>query len=158
MILGGVKDIKSLYFIEMVRKTYRRRKQTKRKTSRRRRTIRRRKGGRNNQHNNEFDDRRANLINALQDIIDRAEQAQGQQNANEMTFVDEIRAFEPEADEIDNYFGNNDMEEMLNQRIEDIMIIFGLANPNGNINNRNNNETITLPNYNHNNNNKMNLN
>jgi hypothetical protein len=157
MILGGAKDINSLYLIGMVRKTYRRRKQTKRKTSRRRKTIRHRKGGRNARQNNEFDDRRADLINTLQDIIDRAEQAQGQPNANEMTFVDEIRAFEDEADEIDNYFGNNDMEEMLNQRIGDIMIIFGLANPNGNVNN-NNNETITLPNYNRNNNNKMNLN
>jgi hypothetical protein len=151
----------------MVRKTHRR-QQTKRKTSRRRihkrRTIRHRKGGRLNQpnNNNAFDDRRSNLINALQDIIDQAEQASQQQNVDAMTFVNEIRAYENEADAIDAHYNNNDMEDMLNQRIEDVMHIFGLINQNGNmnVNNNNNANTIPLPNYNrinnNNNNNRLN--
>jgi hypothetical protein len=132
------------------------RRHNKRKTIRRRKTAHRRRGGVNNNNNNaQFQlelvamiDRRDGLINDLQDIIDRAIESQGQNNVNEMTFVDEIRAFEPEADMIDNFFNNHEIENMLNQRIEDIMNIFGLINLNNN-----NNETITLPNYNRNNNN-----
>jgi hypothetical protein len=161
MILGGVKVTKvnkSFYRVEMVaRKTRRRKIHSKRKTSRRihrHRTVRRKKGGRLNQQNNQrinnngdFDDRRGDLINTLQDIMDRAEQGREQPNVNEMTFVDEIRTYEAEADAIDAHFSNHDMEDMLNQRIEDIMHIFGL------VNNHNNNETITLPNHNRNRNN-----
>ena len=134
------------------------RRHNKRKTIRRKKTIRRRRGGVNNQENinmlnAEFDNRRGNLINTIQDIIDRAEQEREQPNVDVLDFVAEIRAFEQEADMIDAHFGNHDMENMLNQRIEDIMNIFGLINPN--VNNHNNNETITLPNYNRNNNNNI---
>lgn len=145
----------------VARKTHRRR-QTKRKTSRsrahRRKTIRHRKGGRLNNNNN-FEDRRDNLINTLQDIMDRAEQGQEQPNVDEMTFIDEIRAYENEADAIDAHFDNHDMQDMLNQRIEDVMHIFGLVNPNGNMNiNNNNANTVTLPNHNRNRNNNNNNN
>lgn len=138
-------------------KTYKKKHSLKRKTARRgskRLGIRRKKGGVNN---DEFIERRDNLINTLQDIMDSIDERVQAGNVDEMTFVDEIRAFEAEADIIDNHFGNHDMEDMLNQRIEDVMIIFGLINPNNN-----NNNTISIvsarrePNSNMSNNNYMN--
>ena len=139
--------------VRKAQKTKKKKHSSKRKTSRhihKRRTLRK-KGGVNNNFNyfnNEFIERRDDLINVIQDIIVRAELGREQP----MTFVDEIRAFETEADTIDAWFGNNEMEDILNQALEEVMIIFDLI---GN----NNNETITLPNYNRiNNNREMNFN
>lgn len=123
-------------------KTYKRTRSSKRKTARRgskRQIIRRRKGGVNN-NNDEFIERRANLINTMQDIVNSIEERVQAGNVDEMTFVDEIRAFEPEADIIDNHFGNNDMEDMLNATIQEVMESFGLINPFFN----NNNNTISI--------------
>ena len=128
----------------------RRHKTHKRKVKKNRKTYRRKYGGTNN-NNAQLQlelvamiDRRDELINAIQAIINRAQEARVQPNANEMTFVDEIREFENEADEIDNYFGNMDMEDMLNHALEGVMRIFGLVNQNIQLLN-NNNETIVYP-------------
>jgi hypothetical protein len=125
-------------------KTYKKNRSIKRKTARRscKHPIRRRKGGVNN-NDNEFIERRAVLINTIRDIMDSIEE-RVQAGNDEMTFVDEIRAFEPEADLIDNHFGNNDMEDMLNGIIQEVMVIFGLVNPFFNNNNNNNNNTISI--------------
>lgn len=157
------------------------RKNNKRKTVRRRKTVYRRKGGNNyrmrnqpnfNDFNNEFIQRRQNLINNIQDIIDRAEEAVLTNNADEMVFIDEIREFEREADTIDRWFNDvrfennpnmgdiHEMEDMLNEAMGIIMDIFGLVNPNVN----NNNATVIFPpskrirNNNSNNNSNSNMN
>ncbi len=149
------------------------RRNNKRKTVRRRKTIRHKKGGvvyrmRNqpdfNDFNNEFIQRRQNLINNVQNIIDRAEVAALTNNADVMVFIDEIREFEREADTIDRWFNDvrfednpnigeqHEMENMLNEAMGIIMEIFGLVNHNienvmnelfqGNINN---NATVISP-------------
>lgn len=125
-------------------------KGVKRKTASgsKRLSIRRRKGGVNN--NNEFIKRRTNLINDIQNIMNSIEGRIGTANVDEMTFVDEIRDFEPKADIIDAHFGNNDMEDMLNQDIEGVMIIFGLIHQNNNTILGNNNNVITVYNKNKN--------
>ena len=84
------------------------------------------------------------MINTLQDIIDRADAASMNGTADEMVFIDEIRAFEPEADLIDAHYGNHDMEDMLNQRMNDVMMFFGLVG----INNNNNNTATIVSNVN----------
>lgn len=144
-----------------VRKTNKRKHNSRRKTSRRiKNTTRRHKrGGSNNVNtNDEFEERRINLINNLQNIIDSIEpRMRAQPLINITLFINEIREFEREADDIDHYFGNNDMEEMLNQRIEDIMAMWGY-DMNINNNNNNNNNTLTIISNRRINNNKNNNN
>lgn len=150
----------------MIRKTNKRKTNSKRKTNRRinkRKTIRRRKGGSNNNvnYNVQFQARRIRLMTNLQEVL---EEMEGEINAgtneiNETTFVDRIREFEPEADEIDHYFGNHEMEELLNQTIDDIMERLGMLNNQVLNNNNNNNNTLSINSaYQINNNNKNNRN
>jgi hypothetical protein len=131
------------YIIEIVRKAQKTKKKhsSKRKTSRhihKRRTLRKKCGVNNNFNylNNEFIERRDTLINTIQGIIDSIEE---RVLTDEITFVDEIRAFETEADRIDNWFGSNEMEYILNQALEEGMITFGLI-----VENNNNNNTISI--------------
>ena len=115
--------------------------------------------------NDEFDDRRIELINTLTDIIIRAETTP---NIGYVEFMTDIEALRQEALDIDAYFGNDDMEQLINQRIHDIIDIFGLENnANFNMNNNNNNNatvrnnnarSIKSNNNNNNNNNKRNRN
>jgi hypothetical protein len=127
------------------RKTHKRRPHSKRKTPRRinkRKTIKRKKGGVS------FETRRTTLLDTINQILielhDNIE-ANGANNINEENFVDRIREFEPEADEIDAHFGNHQMEDRLNEVIEEVMGALNLINPNFNNNNNNNNSTVYIP-------------
>ena len=133
-------------------KTYKK-KHSQRKTRRKCRTLGK-KGGVNNNNNNEFIERRNILINNLRDIFINIEI--NIESDNEMIFIDEIRSFENEADSIDAHFGNNNMENILNQRIEDVMEIFNLINYNNN-NNNNTMSIISARRESNNNNNKMSI-
>jgi hypothetical protein len=139
------------------RKTHRRKHQSKKRKTHRRQ----RRGGMNHSNfgpgngsyanayaamanqNDAFDDRRADLINTLTDIIERAEAAvEENPNADYIPFIMEIESLRQEAIDIDAYFGNDDMVYWINQRIHDIIDIFGINPPNNNnvnINNNNNN-------------------
>lgn len=142
----------------MKHKKTKRRYYSKRKLYIKRKTIRRRKGGVNNNEMN-FEDRANALFGMTQFIIESIEQMrQEQPDIDEDFFINSIRALEPEADAIDAHFGNHEMEDMLNWRIEQIMEAFGLVVHNNN----NNNTIITAPVYryknNRNNRNNRNIN
>ena len=100
-----------------------------------RKTIRRRRGGVNNNNENNFEER-ANILFGMTQFIIESIDGLRQENPNidEDFFVNSIRALEPEADIIDAHFGNHEMEDMLNWRIEQIMEAFDLV--------VNNNQTI----------------
>jgi hypothetical protein len=141
-----------------------RRHQSKRKTTQRRKTVRHRKtvrrirGGVISEirNHNEYIQRKEILINDLGDILDRAEfavdhlppAAVGAEVGAEvaMEFIDEIRTYEPEADEIDRWSRdvqrreNHEMEDRLNDGMDIIMALFGLLINNNN----NNNATVVL--------------
>jgi hypothetical protein len=134
-------------------------KKTKLRTVRRknqRKVTRRRKGGVNNGNlNNEFEDRRGDLVNQSQDIIDELQNEIRSilQQINETNYIDRLQNLLDEAEEIDQHFGGHEMEDMINQRLQDIHHILGLYNPNPQPmaqpmipNNNNNNSTVTLGN------------
>jgi signal recognition particle GTPase len=113
------------------RKTHRRKHQVKRKTrhnSHKNRTRRHRKGGRAmqqnrmninipNNANNEFEDRLGDLINELQDIVDSINI-----DVQKEHYIDQILTKLDEARAINQYFGNEDMEQQIAQRIADVLV------------------------------------
>ncbi len=136
-----------------------RRKYTLKKKNIRRKSVRRKsvsqkyknkKGGVNNQ-NNIFDDRRSELINRLQDIINNIDL-----QTDPFNYIDEIRELREEAQEIDDHYENDDMRQQLLQRIQDIHNMYEMDYLNGNaeriLNDNNNNNTATLPSPNNGNN------
>jgi predicted lipid-binding transport protein (Tim44 family) len=118
---------------------YRKTQKKSKKYVKRKTQYRRRRGGVNNNNEESFEARADNLIGITQFIIESIDQMREEDpNIDEEFFVNEIRAFEPEADAIDAHFGNHEMEDMLNLRIEQVMEAFDLIVHNNN----NNNQTI----------------
>ena len=150
------------------------RKKTKLRTVRKRklrRVTRRRKGGVNNGNlNNQFEDRRGELVNQSQNILDdlQNEIRNILQQIDIMIYVNRLQDLLDEAEQIDQHFGGHDMEDMINQRLQDVHQMLNLHNPNPEhmmLNNNNNTaSTVTIRkgnnnmnNNNNNNNNNQNM-
>lgn len=127
-------------------------KTRKHKNRRNRKTYRRRYGGNNivsnsqlsiqNATPNIFDNRKNILQTTVYSLGDLFTTILNNYKYNDNinfdinAMMNLVRVLEPEADEIDNYYGNNEMEDLLNEIIGDI----NEASPNIN----NNNETIIM--------------
>jgi hypothetical protein len=89
---------------------------------------------------NNFVARRSTLIDTIRLIVLRNLMIiQNDPTINEEIFVNEIRAFESEADAIDGHFRNHNMEDMLNNAIN---VLLHAMNER-----QNNNSTITNNSY-----------
>lgn len=160
MILGGARDTKD-FLKKSAKVDMGSKKQTRRLKHKRqkRHTRKRRIGGLN--INNQFDDRRGDLINTLQDLIDNLQERinNGEEDIDEMEYIDQLQGhLMDEAVIIDTHYGNHDMEDIVNQRMQDVREILGLFNPEGNMNIENNASTIIFNNRTNRNNNTNNNN
>lgn len=122
----------------------------------------RRYGGTNNNNNNTasrisvknisnelFDMRRNKLqvtIYSIVDLFSRMLDEYKNVNFDGEAMINMIRVFEDDADEIDKYYGNHEMEELLNESVGEI----NEALPSINNNNNNNGSTVTNASNNHN--------
>lgn len=111
-------------------KTYKKKHSIKRKNL----TIRRKKGGLN-----EYAIRRINLRNQIRHIMNIINDRDVLNNTNAINYINELRGLKEEADILDAMFNNNEMQDMIDESIYRIRILFGLAN-----NNNNNNQTVIM--------------